>query len=33
MTASAPAGSMLTPEMPEPGDPSIVVPDETPENR
>jgi len=28
MTASAPAGSMLTPEVPDPRDPSVVVPDD-----
>lgn len=33
MTASAPAGSMLTREMPEPGDPSVVVPDDMADNR
>ena len=28
MTASAPAGTMLTPEVPDPRDPSVVVPEE-----
>jgi len=28
MTASAPAGTMLTPEVPDPRDPSVVVPDD-----
>lgn len=37
MTASAPAGTMLTPEQPDPSDPSVVVPqdfaEEKPESR